>query len=176
MLTVLALVHGALLAPGPLLPATLRARGSGPLLPATPRARGPVCAVDLEGIASDVLLHVQLATLDAPALQAWLCTVPYSLALPVQPMVWLPVAGPPLGVELSFRRKPSDEKGGIDGGVRFTISSSVEEGGGSLLLTRTSEGQYVAKVFSERAIVKLILSEMERMPADVATMAAVLRP
>lgn len=146
-------------------------------LPIRARARPPICTVpvDIGGLASDVLLQVTLRQLDGPGLQDWLCKRPYSLALPVQPMVWLPVEGPPRGVELRFRRKPSDEKGGTDGGLRFIIDDS-DARHGSLLVTRMSEGQYIAKAYSEKAIVKLILSELERLPVEVAEVAAVLRP
>ena len=125
-----------------------------------------------------MLLQVKLSRMDGTALQDWICRCPFSLALPVQPMSWHPVEGPPLGVELRFRRKPSDAKGGIDGGIRFIISDELDDDtshGGALLVTRMSEGQYVPKIFSEKAIVKLVVNELERLPAEVGEVAAVLR-
>ncbi len=158
-------------------------------LPAAASRRAPSpacsCSIELGGLASDVLLQVTLSRLDPRAMQEWLCKRPYCAALPVQPMLWQPVDGPPLGVELTFRRKPTDEKGGANGGLRFLISrrddrpageADEARSAGALLVTRMSEGQYVAKAFSEQAIVSLLLRELGRLPPEVGEVAAVLRP
>ena len=152
----------------------------GPHFPAPVHPVAPArahCSALGGGLAADVLLKVSFGALNPRELQQWLCRLPFSAALPVQPMVWQPVPGPPRMVELRFRRKPSDAKGGTDGGLRFIIDEPVDEdGGGALLVARFSEGQYVPKTFSEKAIVTLLVRELSSLAPAVGEVGAVLRP
>ena len=85
------------------------------------------------------------------------------------------MAAPAAGVELTFRRKPNSEKGGQDGGLRFALSGAGADGGaGGLLVSRISEGQYTAKIFSERKIIRRIVSDLDKLPASCGTVTAVL--
>ena len=103
----------------------------------------------------DALLRVRIASMQRDSFCTWLSRRPFSAVLPVQPMLIQPLREPLFGLELTFRRKPSSEKGGVDGGLRFTVAadppdSAGPEGVGVLLVTRISDGQYTGKGFSER--------------------------
>ena len=67
-----------------------------------------------------------LAYLDKEALQGWIMRRPFAAVLPIQPMLVTPLEPPPLGVSLLFRRKPSDEKGGTDGGSKVISGLALE--------------------------------------------------
>ena len=56
----------------------------------------------------------------------------------------------------------------MDGGLRCTLSPVDEEadGDGVLLVTRVSEGQSISKLFSERALIKRIVADLETLPEE----------
>ena len=65
------------------------------------------------------------------------------------------------GVDVSFLRKKTQEKGSIDGGIEFLISSS--RGADEMVILdlvalRNEEGQSISKVFSEELIIKSFVS------------------
>ena len=128
----------------------------------------------------DVLMKVNLANMRPPALQSWILRRPFAAVLPMQPMLVLPLEAPEHGVTLTFRRKPNSEKGGQDGGLRFSIASEqpgsddASAGRGTLLVSRISEGQYTNKPFSERAITKCLKQDLLELPSDVAQVTAVI--
>ena len=62
------------------------------------------------------------------------------------------------GVMIEFRRKPTDIKGGLDGGL--LIQCSYDRNYVLIRVTRMSEGQSVSKVFSERRLVDFIKDEV----------------
>jgi hypothetical protein len=69
---------------------------------------------------------------DAVAAVSKFCqSYPFSVVLPVQPLMYLPtkafenVLGSHDGVEIKFLRKKTQEKSSIDGGIRFFISTVV---------------------------------------------------
>ena len=95
--------------------------------------------------------------------------------LPVQPMLvdreWTTVdSDEEETLSVTFRRKPTDEKGPIDGGLELAIApGSVGDSGdvmGDVVLTlRTiSTGSYVDKSFSQRLLVKSIIRDLPRVP------------
>ena len=114
------------------------------LLVPPPRATPPRLCVPAP---SDVLLKVNIASLDEAVMEEWLLKRTWASVLPMQPMLWQPLSpAPPRGVLLTFRRKPTQEKDGTDGGIKFTVASSEDgESDGVLLVTRVSEGQSISK-------------------------------
>ena len=127
--------------------------------------------------ATDVLLKARFANLAPTRLQAWLRARPFAAALPIQPMLVVPWElehGRQAGVDLTFRRKPSSEKGGVDGGLRMSVQLEESRGRGSLTVTRLTEGQYVDKRFSERKLCALLRRDLEGLPASCGTCVSVL--
>ena len=100
----------------------------------------------------------------------------WAAVLPVQPMLVLPLdtsnGGPP-GISLTFRRKPTGEKPSTEGGLRFVVGAG-ESGEPVLMVTRQSEGQSVAKIFSERKLVRALCQDLERLPAEAGSVASVV--
>uniref|UniRef100_A0A7S0L9D0 PDZ domain-containing protein n=1 Tax=Coccolithus braarudii TaxID=221442 RepID=A0A7S0L9D0_9EUKA len=146
-------------------------------------ARAHACSLLPPPLAADVLLKVTLARCDSHGLQQWLLRRPFASALPVQPMLVLPIKDPPpLGIDLTFRRKPTMDKSSSEGGLRFAVSApgdgeaGVVDGDGILLVTRVSSGQSIGKGFSERVLIEMLLRELQRLPGEVGAVQAVLRP
>ncbi len=80
--------------------------------------------------------------------------------MPVQPLTYIP-RKEGNGVTVSFLRKKTQEKGSIDGGIEFVISSSHGPDGSvtiNLVAIRNEEGQSISKVFSEGLIIKSLVS------------------
>ena len=129
---------------------------------------------------SDALLRVRLANCDITATEEWLRRRPFAAVLPIQPMLVQPLAPPQCGLELTFRRKPNSEKGGQDGGLRFALSATDEgdEGGdgetGVLLVTRIVEGQYTTKIFSEKKLLRRLISDLEMLPSECGSVLSVV--
>jgi len=96
-------------------------------------------------------------------LRSYVASFPFSAVLPVQPLTYLPREDGK-GVDVSFLRKKTQEKGSIDGGIEFLISSGQAVNGNDTLETidlvaiRNDEGQSISKVFSEGLIVKSLTS------------------
>ena len=144
----------------------------------------PLCALGLalpNGLPAsmgDALLQVRLSNLDRPAMALWLRRRSFASVLPIQPMLIQPLTPPLSGIELSFRRKPSSEKGGMDGGMRFSImdgeGEEEEEKAGVLLVTRISEGQYTSKIFSERKLLRRLVDDLEKLPEDCGVVCSVV--
>lgn len=107
---------------------------------------------------------------------------PFAAVLPVQPLQYLPTMDG--GVEITFLRKKTDIKSGVDGGIRFFITmtqgsdgdtNSVGDVGGgpstkggisagviNILAKRNSSGQSISKIFAEKiAIVTYVRSLTE---------------
>lgn len=104
-------------------------------------------------------------------MEEWLMRRGWSSVLPMQPMLLEPIKpSPPRGILLTFRRKPTDAKGGTDGGLRFALSRDDK----ILLVTRVSEGQSISKSFSERILVRKTVSELESLPKDLGRVTAVV--
>ena len=127
----------------------------------------------------DALLQVRLTGMDRGAMQKWLRARPFAAVLPMQPMLVQPLEEPMCGVSLTFRRKPSSEKGGTDGGLKFAVSYEDEDeaqcgSAGMLLITRNSEGQYTNKFFSERRLMQRILKDLEALPAECGAVSSVV--
>ena len=106
-------------------------------------------------------------------MERWLKTRGFQAVLPIQPMLIQPLTPPLSGLELTFRRKPNSEKGGRDGGLRFTIAADDDETG-VLLVSRISEGQYTSKVFSERKLLRRVLDDLDKLPAECGTVSSVV--
>lgn len=118
------------------------------------------------------------------ALQSYVQSFPFAAVLPVQPLTYRPRPGPdgPSGVDVTFLRKKTVEKGGEDGGVAFYISppspTEPTDGGGvgggerrvEITAVRNSEGQCVSKAFSEGVIVKALAKGLcERVDGDAGS-------
>lgn len=93
-------------------------------------------------------------------LKSYIASFPFSAVLPVQPLTYIPREDGK-GVDVSFLRKKTQEKGSIDGGVEFLISSSNgsdDDGTIELTALRNAEGQSISKIFSEGLIIKSFTS------------------
>ena len=113
-----------------------------------------------------------VADLDEEEMVKWIMTRGWASVLPMQPMLVQPITpSPPSGVLLTFRRKPTDAKGGTDGGLRFVASGGDD---GVLLVTRVSEGQAISKAFSERILCRKLSGELENLPPAVGRVLAVV--
>ena len=126
--------------------------------------------------ARDALMQVRLSSMDRAAVGAWLMKRSFAAVLPIQPMLVKPLEEPLCGMELTFRRKPNSEKGGVDGGMRFTVSKDDEgnEGDGVMLVSRISEGQYTSKIFSEIRILKKFVSDLDGLPSECGQVVSVV--
>ena len=69
-------------------------------------------------------------------------------------------------LRVTFRRKPTDEKGPVDGGIEITLVTSVDAADHDLALTlrALSEGAYVDKSFSQKLLAKSIIRDLPRVP------------
>jgi hypothetical protein len=118
--------------------------------------------------------------------QAYTQSFPFAAVLPVQPMQYLPTHDG--GVDVLFLRKKTNEKGSVDGGIRFFVSShdescSCDTGAGlEVLVKRNSQGQVVSKMFSEKLIVQTFVkgisgqddeSRFGTAPTDAVAIASV---
>ena len=107
-------------------------------------------------------------------LQVFTRSFPFAAVLPVQPLMYIPTND---GVHLQFLRKKSEEKSGIDGGIRFFIQvedddddvgdadekSTLDDAdpaithgrrrGLQLTAKRNSTGQSIQKLFAEKLVV-----------------------
>ena len=141
---------------------------------------GTACgfSVSLPAPMGDALLQVRVANMDRSEMEGWLRSRPFAAVLPIQPMLIVPLTPPASGLELTFRRKPSSEKGGVDGGLRFTISNE-EDGGaceeyGVLLVTRISEGQFTDKSFSEHKLLRRLVADLDSLPVECGAVSSVV--
>ena len=86
----------------------------------------------------------------------YVASFPFSAVLPVQPLTYTP-RDDGRGVDVTFLRKKTQEKGSVDGGMTFLLSLNGE-GEIVILATRNSEGQVISKVFSEGMVIKAFVS------------------
>ena len=139
---------------------------------------GQAIALSLGRPASlDVLCQVRLAAVNCANVETWLRSRPFAATLPMQPILVVPLERPQYGISLTFRRKPTSEKGGQDGGLRFAVAADEPEAtvsDGTLLVTRNSEGQYMPKIFSERALCKQLISDLSTLPEDCGSLIGVV--
>ena len=75
-------------------------------------------------------------------------------------------SGPEETLCVTFRRKPTDEKGPVDGGLELVIAPvSMEDTHEMILTLRTiSTGSYVDKSFSQKLLAKSIIRDLPRVP------------
>ena len=115
-------------------------------------------ALDMADEETLLQLHLTLANqnvdpdLALAKVQQYTQSFPFSAILPVQPLSYLPTHEG--GVDVLFLRKKTDEKGSVDGGMRFFVTSSQENGGVEVQVKRNSKGQSVGKVFTEKLVVQ----------------------
>ena len=103
---------------------------------------------------------------------------PFAAILPVQPLHYLPT--PDGGVDVRFLRKKTNEKGSLDGGIRFFVSQA-ERSGIDVVAKRNSQGQKVSKMFSEKLVVQAFVKgisgetpdKTSPAPTDVVAMESV---
>ena len=59
--------------------------------------------------------------------------------------------------------------------MRFTGASGEDsKSDGVLLVTRVSEGQTISKHFSERALVRKVVQDLDQLPAEAGSVTAVV--
>lgn len=112
----------------------------------------------------EVLMKVTLVTKDSKYSEsdilekvfAYVASFPFSAVLPVQPLTYTPRKDG-RGVDVTFLRKKTQEKGSVDGGMTFLLSSE-REGGMIITAKRKSEGQVISKVFSEGMVINAFVS------------------
>jgi hypothetical protein len=118
-----------------------------------PQPRKPSKDYELEETLLRVHLSVRPSSTIDEALERvskYTCAFPFAAVLPVQPLTYLPTTDG--GVEVTFLRKKTQEKGSIDGGIRFFIGK--ERDGIEIVAKRNSDGQTVSKMFSEKQVVQ----------------------
>jgi len=84
------------------------------------------------------------------SVQSYTQSFPFAVILPVQPMQYLPTLNG--GVDVLFLRKKTQQKGSVDGGMKFFIAPDQEAI--DVIIKRNSQGQVVSKMFSEKLIVQ----------------------
>lgn len=99
--------------------------------------------------------------------QSYIQSFPFAVILPVQPMQYLPTHDD--GVDVLFLRKKTQQKGSVDGGMRFFITPDDDNAAVQVLVKRNSQGQVVSKMFSEKLIIQALVKafageEDERIP------------
>lgn len=102
---------------------------------------------------------------------------PFAAILPVQPLQYLPTTDG--GVDVRFLRKKTNEKGSLDGGIRFFVSEDRD--GIDVVAKRNSRGQTGLKMFSEKLVVQSFIKRVtgeevdttSPAPTDVVTVSSV---
>jgi hypothetical protein len=87
--------------------------------------------------------------------QQYTQSFPFAAILPVQPLQYLPTHEG--GVDVLFLRKKTQDKGSVDGGMRFFVGPTKEDGdpqGIEVQVKRNSKGQTVSKMFTEKLVVQ----------------------
>ena len=108
----------------------------------------------------ETLLKLHLTVLDnvdpgmaMAVVQKYTQSFPFSAILPVQPLQYLPTHDG--GVDILFLRKKTQDKGSVDGGMRFFVRPPVDgEDGIEVQVKRNSKGQSVSKMFTEKLVVQ----------------------
>lgn len=125
----------------------------------------------------ETLLRLRLSVKDGvdtadalAAVQLYTQSFPFAVILPVQPMQYLPTLHG--GVDVLFLRKKTQQKGSVDGGMKFFISAAKDDDENAIdvVVKRNSQGQVVSKMFSEKLIIQSYMKafagdEDERIPA-----------
>jgi len=94
-----------------------------------------------------------------------LCNYPYASLLPVQPLQYFPSDD---GVNITFLRKKTKEKGSVDGGIRIHVYLDKENVGYLYIeAVRNAEGQTVQKIFSEKIVVQELMKGLDRLQLDL---------
>ncbi|CAM9594665.1 unnamed protein product, partial [Discosporangium mesarthrocarpum] len=118
-----------------------------------------------------LLLRVDFLDTDIEEIRHWVRRYPYGAALPVQPYSIMETEE---GLNLLFRKKPTLERSGEDGGLEIVITEDTERTEGkdesgkqTLTLRRIAQGQQIRKIFAERIVVKALVASLgEWMPPD----------
>lgn len=108
----------------------------------------------------ETLLKLHLTVLDEvdpdmalAVVQRYTQSFPFSAILPVQPLQYLPTHDG--GVDVLFLRKKTQDKGSVDGGMRFFVRPPVDgDDGIEVQVKRNSKGQSVSKMFTEKLVVQ----------------------
>ena len=119
-----------------------------------------------------VMHDADLTTQVLPAVQKYVQSFAFAAVLPVQPLQYLPTDDG--GVEVTFLRKKTKEKGSVDGGLRFFIledkppatavmgsddepdetdAAVPPKAGLEIVVKRNSEGQTCGKMFAEKLVI-----------------------
>ena len=94
-----------------------------------------------------------------PEVQKYIQSFPFAAVLPVQPLQYLPTNDG--GVEVLFLRKKTQEKGSIDGGLRFFVVK-IPDNEIEIVVKRNSEGQTCGKIFAEKLVVQAFVNSFLR--------------
>mmetsp|Transcript_13721 Transcript_13721/g.23365 ORF Transcript_13721/g.23365 Transcript_13721/m.23365 type:complete len:197 (-) Transcript_13721:462-1052(-) len=98
---------------------------------------------------------VQPGIAEADALtrvQQYTQAFPFAAILPVQPLQYLPTHDG--GVDVQFLRKKTQQKGSVDGGIRFSVVLTSEGNVIELVAKRNSKGQTFPKIFAEKLVIQ----------------------
>ena len=104
----------------------------------------------------ETLLRINLAVIKSSddaltRVQKYTQGFPFAAVLPVQPLQYLPTSEG--GVEVLFLRKKTQEKGSVDGGMRFYVRPGKDESHIEVVVKRNSTGQTISKLFTEKLVV-----------------------
>jgi hypothetical protein len=135
-------------------------------------ARGEIASSGWDG--EETLLAMHLSPLPGRTVEEcwdrasrYTQAFPFAAVLPVQPLRYLPT--PEGGVDVTFLRKQTETKGGVDGGIRFSVSYS-DRGGVTVTAKRNSAGQAIGKIFAEKiAVLTYVRAVTEAAAAADAT-------
>ena len=108
-------------------------------------------------------------------IRTYLRSFPFAAILPVQPLTYVPSDN---GVDVTFLRKKTQEKGSVDGGILIGVNmvqnddealsdSSMNNCALCLIAKRNSDGQVVQKVFSEKIVVMQLLKGIDKKQTDL---------
>lgn len=98
-------------------------------------------------------------------IREFLRSFPFAAVLPVQPLQYIPSEN---GVNVTFLRKKTKEKGSVDGGLFIDALPIVEEDRMIIVTARRNpEGQIVGKIFSEKIALNALVTRLEADQAEL---------
>jgi hypothetical protein len=98
------------------------------------------------------------------SISKYIQSFPFSAILPVQPLQYMPASDG--GVEVNFLRKKTEEKGSLDGGMRFFLKE--ERDGYDIVCKRNSFGQTISKMFSEKLVIIAFIKSLTGQDTEKA--------
>lgn len=115
----------------------------------------------------ETLLRVDLCPIQDHTfdkVQKFTQSFPFAAALPVQPLTYLPTDDG--GVEIRFLRKPTEQKSGVDGGIRIFIEQ-LPTNKITITAKRNDRGQVCEKMFAEKAVITKLVAGLTGKDLDI---------